>query len=252
MRVCSMARMNEFRLQKFTRREFREAREAGMFDAAVVATGSIEQHLEHLAFEQDIASSARIAEMAAERLYPRVVLAVPINVGIAEHHMHSVGTLTVKPSTWLAVVFDTVETLMRHGIDKVLILNGHGGNRRPIYGVIGQWQMYFKRERGDVDLRFHNYWDVLTPEIVNSIQSQPGFPSHAREFETSMAMHLFPENVRVDDIPFSDDDGASAATAEKGRRLTEKIVEGVVRIIEDMTAGRPDTSPTPSLNIPKG
>ena len=63
------------------------------FDVAVVATGSIEQHLEHLAFEQDIASSTRIAEMAAERLYPQVVLAVPINVGIAEHHMHSVGTL---------------------------------------------------------------------------------------------------------------------------------------------------------------
>ena len=162
----TMALPNEFRLQKFTRREFRLAREAGRFDVAVVATGSIEQHLEHLAFEQDIASSTRIAEMAAERLYPQVVLAVPINVGIAEHHMHSVGTLTVKPSTWLAVVFDTVETLVRHGIRKVLILNGHGGNRRPIYGIMSQWQMYFDREHGDVDLRFHNYWDVLTHEIV--------------------------------------------------------------------------------------
>ena len=171
-----MALPNEFRLQKFTRREFRHAREAGKFDVAVVATGSIEQHLEHLAFEQDIASSTRVAEMAAERLYPQVVLAVPINVGIAEHHMHSVGTLTVKPSTWLAVVFDTVETLMRHGIRKILILNGHGGNRRPIYGVMSQWQMYFDREHGDNDLRFHNYWDVLTHEIVNSIQSKPGYP----------------------------------------------------------------------------
>lgn len=241
----------EFRLQKFTRREFREARAAGRFDVAIVATGSIEQHLEHLAFEQDIASSTRIAEMAAERLYPEVVLAVPINVGIAEHHMHSVGTLTVKPSTWLAVVFDTVETLVRHGIRRVLILNGHGGNRRPVYGVMSQWQMYFRREHGDIDLRFHNYWDVLSAEAVNAIQSGPGFPSHAREFETSMAMHLFPENVRVDAISHSEDEGAAAATPEKGRRLTEKTVEGVVGLVRDMIAGRPDDSPAPSLNIPK-
>ena len=189
--------------------------------------------------------------MAAERLYPQVVLAVPINVGIAEHHMHAVGTLTVKPSTWLAVVFDTVETLMRHGIRKVLILNGHGGNRRPIYGVMSQWQMYFEREHGDIDLRFHNYWDVLTHEIVNSIQSKPGYPSHAREFETSMAMHLFPENVRVEDIPHSEDEGAASATADKGRQLSEKTVEGVVELLEGMIAGSPDASPTPSLNIPK-
>ncbi len=246
-----MPAVNEYRLQKFTRREFRHAREAGKFDVAVVATGSIEQHLEHLAFEQDIASSSRIAEMAAERLYPHVVLAVPINVGIAEHHMHSVGTLTVKPSTWLAVVFDTVETLMRHGIRKVLILNGHGGNRRPVYGVMNQWQMYFEREHGEIDLRFHNYWDVLTHEIVNSIQSKPGYPSHAREFETSMAMHLFPENVRVEDIPYSEDEGASSATADKGRQITERTVAGVVELLEGMLAGESDASPTPTLNIPK-
>ena len=62
-----MLQPNEFRLQKFTRREFREARAAGKFDVAIVATGSIEQHLEHLAFEQDIASSTRVAELTAER-----------------------------------------------------------------------------------------------------------------------------------------------------------------------------------------
>ena len=246
-----MLQPNEFRLHKFTRKEFREAREAGKFDVAIVATGSIEQHLEHLAFEQDIASSTRVAEMVAERLYPNVTLAVPINVGIAEHHMHSVGSLTVKPSTWLAVVFDTIETLVRHGFKKVLVLNGHGGNRRPVYGVMSQWQMYLEREHGEVDVRFHNYWDVLSHEIVNAIQSAPGFPSHAREFETSMAMHLFPENVRIDDQRNSEDGGTVSATADKGRQLAEATVNGVVDLVEAMIAGTPDDSPTPSLNIPK-
>ena len=243
---------NEFRVEKFTRREFRQAREAGNFGTAIVATGSIEQHLEHLAMVQDIASSTRIAELVAGKLHPDVVLAVPVNVGIAEHPMHSVGTLTVKPQTWLAVVYDTVETLVRHGIKRVLILNGHGGNRRPIYGIINQWEKYFAREHGDeVDVRFHNYWDVLSHEVVNNIQSGPGFPSHAKEFETSIALHLFPENVRCEDIPYSEDAGASSATAEKGAKLTEAIVDGVVDIVTGMIAGQPDESPKPHLNIPK-
>ena len=242
----------EYHIERFTRREFREARDAGKFELAIIATGSIEQHLEHLAMVQDIASSTRMGELAAERLYSNVVLTTPIAVGIAEHHMFAPGTLTVKPSTWLAVVFDVAETLVRHGIKKVLILNGHGGNRRPVYGVLGQWQQFLKREHGDdVDLRFHNYWDVLTHEIVNQIQAGPGFPSHAREFETSMTMHLFPENVRLDAIPLSNDEGASRATAETGRRLAEKIVDGVTAICREMLDGKPDSMPQASVELAK-
>ncbi len=149
-----MKRDTVVRLENHTRREFREALGAGHFKAAIIATGSIEQHLEHLALVQDIASSAHIGERVAEGMYPNVVLAVPMAVGIAEHHMHSAGTLTAKPGSWLAVLFDVIESLVRHGIKKVLVLNGHGGNRRPVYGVISQWKMFLEREHGEVDLRF--------------------------------------------------------------------------------------------------
>ena len=37
-----------------TRRELREALAAGQFQTAIIPTGSIEQHLEHLAMEHDI------------------------------------------------------------------------------------------------------------------------------------------------------------------------------------------------------
>ena len=93
--------------------------------------------------------------------------------------------------------------LLRHGIKKVLILNGHGGNRRPIYGTINQWMTYFNNQYGEVDVRFNSYWDVLSHEFVSSVQAAPGFPSHAREFETSFTMHVHPENVRTDAIPLS-------------------------------------------------
>ena len=226
----------DFHLGKLTRREFREARAAGHFDAAIIATGSIEQHLEHMAFDTDIAASTRIAEIVAERLYPQVVVAVPINIGIAEHHMHSAGTLTTKPGAWLSVVFDAVDSLVRHGIKNVLILNGHGGNWPPASGVLGQWNLYFEREHEGVDLRFNSYWDVLDKEFVERVQDTPGLPGHASEFETSVAMQLIPENVRVAAVPESQDEGASAATVQKGKLLLDEIVNGVTAIVQDMLA----------------
>jgi len=232
-----MSKKREVRLERLTRKEVREALAEGKYKAAIVATGSIEQHLEHLALEQDIASSTHIAEQVALKLYPKVITCVPINIGIAEHHMHSAGTLTTKPGAWLSVVFDAVDSLVRHGIKNVLILNGHGGNRAPVYGVFGQWQKYLDREHEGVSLRFNNYWDVLSNEFVNGVQKIPGFPSHAREFETSFTMHVHPENVRTEAIQYSKDEGAAAATAETGKQLVEKIINGVATVVEGMLDG---------------
>ena len=73
----------EVMLSKLTRREFREAMEAGHFKTAIIPTGAIEQHLEHLAMEHDIRSAIWIAQEAAQRLYPEVAVAVPL-IGFAK------------------------------------------------------------------------------------------------------------------------------------------------------------------------
>ena len=148
--------------------------------------------------------------------------------------MHAAGTLTTKPGAWLSVVFDAVDSMVRHGIKKVLVLNGHAGNRPGASAVQVQWDLYFEREHEDVDLRFNSYWDVLDMEFIKQVQDIPELPGHASEFETSVSMHLLPENVRVDSIPESQNDGASAATAEKGKLLLDEILIGVAAVIEDM------------------
>ena len=252
---------NEVRLERLTRREFRQAQEAGHFEVAIIATGSIEQHLEHLALDQDIRSSTYVAERVASKLYPSVVVAVPISVGIAEHHMHFSGTLTASPGPWLAVVFDAVESLMRHGVKRVLVLNGHGGNRDPIGGVMRPWRLrltdtqgiplpaeeqasfrthvehneaLLNRDDPGVDLRFLSYWDVIPEDFAESVLETGSYPGHATEFETSFALFAFPESVRPDAIQHSGDRGASAATADKGRLMAEKAVDGVAAIVEKM------------------
>lgn len=222
-------------VEKMTRREFREAFEAGHFRTCIVPTGAVEQHLEHLAMEHDIRSVTMIAEEVARRLHPGVVVATPMNVGISEHHMIHKGSLTAKPGSWLAVLFDAIETMVRHGCTNVLVLNGHGGNEAPVYGMLRQWQLYFQRDHPGINLQFHSYWN-LSREEAEEI-SLTGVPGHAQEYETSIALHLFPENVRHEAMQDQEDRLPLEATAEKGEQLYELAVGKTVEFLQEMIEG---------------
>lgn len=249
------------RLENLTRLEFREALAAGHFKVAIIATGSVEQHLEHLAMSQDIASSTYVAERVADMHYPNVVVTVPMAIGISEHHMGFAGTLTAKPGGWLAVTFDAVESLVRHGVRKVLVLNGHGGNVRSLRSAMQQWRLYFlsvygalpstvdeltkttrmeyharplEGDESEVEVRFCSYWDFISNEYAEEVLDTGDSPGHATEFETSIAMYAFPESVRPEAISRNDDPAPSSATPEKGRLLVDKAVEGVSGVVGEM------------------
>lgn len=226
----------EVMLARLTRREFREAMEAGKFQAAIIPTGSNEQHLEHLAMEHDIASAIYVAREAARRLYPQVIVTVPMAVGISEHHMAHKGTISAKPGPWLAVLFDAVESLVRHGVKNVLILNGHGGNEAPMNGILQQWQLYFKATAPEVNVQFHSYWN-LSREIAEQ-HCKGRVPGHAQEYETAMALALFPENVRRDAMQQQEDKKPLNATAEQGRLLAEAAISKTVEHLQGMIEGR--------------
>ncbi len=84
----------------FTRREFRELLAAGTLEAAVVPTGTTEQHLEHLEMCHDSASVTHVAHQAALALHPKIVVAPTVQVGVSEHHMIRV-CLNLQEYNWL-------------------------------------------------------------------------------------------------------------------------------------------------------
>ncbi len=226
----------EVEVGKLTRREFRELMEAGHFQACIIPTGAVEQHLEHLAMEHDIRSACSVAEEAALRLYPKVVVAAPIRFGISEHHMMHKGTLTAKPGSWLAALFDGIESMVRAGCRNVLVLNGHGGNEAPVYGNLGQWQLYFHSVYGDVNVQFHSYWNLSRTEAEKIVETD--VPGHAQEYETSIALALFPENVRLDAMRDQEDKTPLKGSAEKGHKLFEVAVQKTAEYVEGMMAGK--------------
>ena len=177
-----------------TRRQVREALEAGKIRAAILPTGSTEQHNEHLAMEHDTASAVHIAHQASLELFPQVVVATPMSVGISEHWMELKGTLTLRPETFFAVAYDICDSLRRHGIDRILIVNGHAGN-----SPLGK-QMDDFRQRLGIEVRFVSYWQAYSESLVKEQMESGDCPAHAAEFETSVALAAFPENVHWEGV----------------------------------------------------
>src|SRR6266852_1593528 len=148
-------------LWESTRKEFREAMEGGVLKALIVPTGSTEQHNEHLAMINDTASVTLVAQQAALLLYPAVMVATPVPVGISPHWMDRKGTLSLKKETFLAVVYDICESLRTHGVNRILVLNGHGGNVAPLRESVPE----FARKLG-IRIETNSDWDAYTPELI--------------------------------------------------------------------------------------
>lgn len=222
-------------LGKLTRREFRQALAEGKYQAAIIPTGSIEQHLEHLAMEYDIRAASYLAEQVAQQLYPQVIVTVPLRIGISEHHMVHKGSMSAKPGSWSSVLFDAVESLARHGIRNIFILNGHGGNEAPMYGMIRQWQLYFQAMDPPVNVQFHSYWNLSRAEAEQHCKGR--VPGHAQEYETAMAMVICPENIRHDAMHDQEDKQPLDATAEQGQLLVDAAIRSVKQFIEEMLQG---------------
>jgi creatinine amidohydrolase len=237
-------------LWESTRKEFREAVEGNTLKAMIVPTGSTEQHNEHLAMIQDTASVTLVAQQAALALYPQVMVATPVPVGISPHWMDRKGTLTLRRETFLAVVYEICESLKTHGITRILILNGHGGNVAPLKESVED----FRKKLG-IRIRAHSYWEAYSRETVKKYMASGAAPGHAGEFETSFAMAAFPERVRWEGVDYDKIKGrlniqdpksaqqeeefardAKLATTEKGEAMISMAVTWTADVVRQMLA----------------
>jgi creatinine amidohydrolase len=237
-------------LYECTRKEVREALERGSLKAAIVPTGSTEQHNEHLAMIHDTASALLVSQKAALQLYPQVIVTTPVSVGISPHWMERKGTLTLRPETFLSVVFDICESLKIHGLKTILILNGHGGNDKPLKAGVPAW-----REKLGIQIEACSYWEAYSQENAAPHMTS-GFamiPGHSAEFETSFALAAFPERVHRVGVDYSkvklnlrspkdaEEDrmyyqDSLLATAEKGEALIGIAVDWVAEKVRRMIA----------------
>lgn len=245
-----MSQIKSVLLWENQRRYIREAIDAGTLRGAIIPTGSTEQHNEHLAMEHDTASAVHISRLVAERLFPQVVVTTPLALGVSEHWMDHKGTLTLRPEIFGEVLYDVCDSVRRHGIRHILIVNGHAGNILPVRERLEAF-----RERLGVDLEFCSYWEAYPTELVQALMACQDCPGHASEFETSFALAAFPQNVDWDGVDYDRakltitnpeyarmdriyHGQARQATPEKGQVMIDYAVEWVTGKMRDMlTAG---------------
>lgn len=155
-------------------------------EVAVLPTGSTEQHGPALPLGTDFMAAEALAHSTAER--EDVVVLPTIPVGVSDHHRQFHGTLSTSPETFEAYVADIVESVASHGVRKVVVVNGHGGNSDAL-------QRAARGLRAD-ETAFAapwNWWDSVA-ELVDELFG--GFPGHADEVETSMMLEVAGSLVR--------------------------------------------------------
>jgi len=204
-------------LYECTRKEIREALSAGSLKAAIIPTGSTEQHNEHMAMIMDTAGALMVSQYAALKLYPQVIVTTPVSIGVSPHWMNRKGTLTLRKEIFQAVVYDICESLKIHGITTILIVNGHGGNVKPLGEVVDDY-----RAKLGIKLEACSYWDSFSKEQAKEFVESGDIPSHASEFETSIALAAFPERIRYQGV---DHDRAQLELSESDRKWDKATFE---------------------------
>ncbi|MFY2154105.1 creatininase family protein [Cytobacillus firmus] len=181
--------MNCFDLTKMTWKEVEKSLETVEF--AIIPVGAHEQHGPHMAESCDAVLAERMAIKLGQRMFPYAIVTPTINMGVSEHHIHFPGTITLQPSTLIAVLTDMVSSLKQHGIRKFLFLNSHGGNQ----STLNLAAMTITKE-----LEVEVYYAKTTASAKESIRKYVKSPlfGHSCEREVSEALYLAPELVRED------------------------------------------------------
>ena len=97
-------------------------------DLALLPVGSTEQHGPHAPLSTDALLAEAVAAAGADAYEGEVVLAPTLPFGVSEEHRAFAGSLWLSPDAFRAAVRDVVESVLHHGWNRVVLVNGHGGN----------------------------------------------------------------------------------------------------------------------------
>ncbi len=173
-----LASVNQYRLKQHD------------YEVAVLPVGATEPHNLHLPEGMDFIHTGFIAREVCKAAWEEcksVILLPAIPYGVDCNLMEFPLAMNVTQATLDAMVRDIIVSLVKHGIGKVVILNGHGGNDFGAFVRQVQCEL-------DVHVFLCNWWQVGADKY-DEIFEMPD--DHAGELETSVALHICPKLVEL-------------------------------------------------------
>ncbi len=154
----------------------------------VLPFGATEPHGSHLPYATDIIETEAIAQRACQLALQRKanVVALPIiPFGVQTSQQSYPLAMNLNPSTLNQIISDLTDSLDNSGVEKAVLLNGHGGN--DFYTHLKE--LFGKRR---VFLTQVN-WFSMCRELAAELFAPGG--DHANDMETSLVLHLRPDLV---------------------------------------------------------
>jgi creatinine amidohydrolase len=220
-------------------------------DIAILPVGSNEQHGPQNPLGTDHLIAKALAEETAKQTGVLCLQVIPF--GVSSHHKQFWGTIHISPKAFKKYVKQACLALSYYGVKKIVIANGHGGNRCALLEMARELL-----EEG-IFVSVFQWWEAagkLLPEIF-----KPEERGHAAAEETSMNLALHPHlvnmNKAVDEkprklavegegisLPLSTVDETSSgvfgqsstASEEKGKKVFEIVVDELVEHVNLLKA----------------
>ena len=222
-------------------------------DVALLPVGSTEQHGPHNPLGTDHLVAAAFSRVIGDKTGVPVLPVIPI--GVSEHHRHFTGTAWVPPQIFRDYVKAVILSIANHGIRKILIVNGHGGNTAALMEVAGELRRkcgifaavlsafplsltgHADARETSVNLYFHK--DLVKMErAVDTKQKERLGPLKVKGFNNIGPAQYAWDTVDLTDTGVIGDAGemirSTTASEEMGRKLMEPYIEEVAALVEEL------------------
>ena len=218
----------------------------------IFPVGSVEEHGDHLPLCTDSIQPEYIAQEVAKKT--GCLIAPPLRYGICNAGRNFAGTITIEFDTFYRMVHEILSELVRNGFCRIIVLSGHAGSSHMVALRMAAQDLVIKDDAAGAKkktrimvLSDYDFAKELTPKYASESDG------HAGTLETSRVMAIKPELIKAKGVvgvarwprfevvahpelyfPSGVNGDPTAATAEKGQKINQHIIEQVEKLVHEL------------------